>query len=136
MKKTPKPMIFFTDQANRDMERCRLFLQRVGVSTPEGRIREIHRAARLLRDSPKLYPVEEVHAISGLEFRRKNIGQFALVYAFLEPSPSQPAGAVSIRRVRHGAEEDVLFRVEERRGTMAGASRGLSTRQHCELRCC
>ena len=136
MKKTPKPRIFFTDQANRDIDRCRLFLQRMGVSKPERRIRAIHKAARLLRDSPKLYPVEEVHAVSGLEFRRKNIGQFALIYAFLEPSPSQPKGEISIRRVRHGAEEDVFFRVEERRGRMVGGSRGLSTRQHVELRCC
>jgi hypothetical protein len=83
----------------------------------------------MLRDSPKLYPVEEVHAVSGLEFRRKNVGQFAIIYAYLEPTPSEPKGVVSIRRVRHGSEQDVLFRVEERRAPGGVACHGLSTRQ-------
>ena len=90
MKKILEPKLVFTDQANRDMERCRLFLQRKGIRQPLHRIREIRRAARLLLNSPKLYPVEEVHAISGLEFRRKNVGQFAIIYAYLEPTPTLP----------------------------------------------
>jgi hypothetical protein len=40
-----------------------------------------------------------------------------------------PYGCVSIRRVRHAAEEDVLLRVEERRELGGHVSRGLSTRQ-------
>lgn len=44
---------------------------------PEKRIREIKKAARVLVHSPKLYPVEETHPVSGLEFRRKYVGQFA-----------------------------------------------------------
>jgi plasmid stabilization system protein ParE len=128
MRRTSKPRIVFTVLATRDIDRCRLFLERKGVSHPERHIRAIYAAARMLRDSPKLYPVEEIHAVSGLEFRRKNVGQFALLYAFLDPSPLHPRGLVSIRRVRHGAEEDVMLRVEERRREGIGVTRGLSTR--------
>jgi plasmid stabilization system protein ParE len=130
MKRTPKPRLALTNQANRDLDRCRLFLQRIGASHPRRRIREIREAAWRLRDSPKLYPVEEVHSVSGLELRRKNVGRFVIIYAFLEPTPSLPGGEVSIGRVRHAAEEDVLFRVEERRGCGVTPTHGLSTRQY------
>lgn len=129
MKKTPRPRIVFTDQANRDIERCRLFLERKGVSRPARRIREIHAAASALRDMPKLYPIEEIHAVTGLEFRRKNVGLFTLIYAYLEPAPSRPKGVISIRRVRHGAEQDVMLRVEERHADGVGETRGLTTQR-------
>lgn len=132
-KKTPKPTVSYTDQANRDIKRCRLFLERKRAVSPARRIREIYAAARAIAHSPKLYPIEEIHPVNGLEFRRKNIAQFVIIYAFLEPAPSMPYGCVSIRRVRHAAEEDVLFRVEERRELGVPVSRGLSTRQHFEF---
>lgn len=131
-KKTPKPTVAYTDQADRDIARCRLFLERKRAPSPRRRIREIDTAARRIADSPKLYPIEEVHPVSGLEFRRKNVGQFVVLYAFLEPTPSMPYGCVSIRRVRHAAEEDVLFRVEELRESGVPVSRGLSTQEHFE----
>lgn len=128
-----EPTVGFTELAERDIDRCRLFLERRGVPRAGRRIREIRKAAWALRYSPKLYPVEKIHAVNGLEFRRKNVGQFAIFYAYLEPTPSAPGGVISIRRVRHGAEQDVLFRVEERRTPGAMASRGLSTRQNFAL---
>jgi len=133
MNRKPKPKVDFTDQAELDIERCRLFLERRGAGRAERRIREIYKAAWALRHAAKLYPVEEVHAVSGLEFRRKNVGQFAIIYAYLEPSPSEPNGVISIRRVRHAAEQDVLLRVEEHRASTALPSRALSTRQHSEF---
>ncbi len=127
-KKTSKPPVEYTDLANRDIKRCRLFLERVRAKSPARRIREIYAAAQRIAHAPKLYPIEEVHPVSGLEFRRKNVGQFVILYAVLEPTPATPCGVVSIRRVRHAAEEDVLFRVEERRGPGVRGSRGFSTR--------
>jgi plasmid stabilization system protein ParE len=129
-KKTPKPTLSFTDQAERDIKRCLLFLERKRATSPARRIREIRAAARRIPDSPKLYPIEEVHAVSRLEFRRKIVGQFVIIYALLEPTSALPYGGVSIRRVRHAAEEDVLFRVEERREPGVPRSHGLSTRHH------
>jgi plasmid stabilization system protein ParE len=130
MKRKPKLPLIFSDKAINDLVRCYLFLQRMDVSQPEKRIREIKQAARLIVHSPKLYPVEERHPISGIEFRRKCVGQFAIVYAYLEPTTSLPNGAISIRRIRHGGEVDVFFGVEEARSASAGVSRGLSTRMH------
>lgn len=71
-------------------------------------------------DNPKLYPAEHVHPVSGIEFRRKNVGNFSIIYAFFEPTPALPKGEVSIRAVRHGAEEDLLFGVEESRANPGG----------------
>src|SRR5262245_62922603 len=110
MKRTPKPRVVFTDKANDDIERCRLFLERMGARQPGRRIRAIFKGAWALRESPKLYPIEDVHAVSGLEFRRKNVDQFVIIYAYLEPTSSEPSGVVSIRRVRHAAEQDVMLR--------------------------
>lgn len=92
-----------------------LFLLRRGASQPARRIREVLKAARHISQCPKLYPVEAIHPISGLDFRRKNVGQFAIIYSWLEPNRALPNGMVSVRAIRHGAEEDVLFRVEESR---------------------
>jgi plasmid stabilization system protein ParE len=104
-KKTSRPPVEYTDLANRDIKRCRLFLERVRARSSARRIREIYAAAQRIAHAPKLYPIEAVHPVSGLEFRRKNVGQFV--------TPATPCGIVSIRRVRHAAEEDVLFPVEE-----------------------
>lgn len=130
MKRKPEPPLIFSDKAIDDLARCRLFLQRKNVPQPEKRIREIKKAARLLVHCPKLYPVEEIHPVSGLRFRRKCVGQFAIIYAYLEPTTSLPNGAISVRRIRHGGEADVFFGVAEARSASAGACRGLSTRMH------
>ena len=130
MKRTIKPNFSFTDQAKRDIDWCRAFLRGIPGTKPARRIREIHKAARLILDSPKLYPVEKIHPVSGLDFRRKNVGQFAIIYAYLEPTSSLPNGEVSIRAVRHGAKEDVLFRVEEPRSISEGQFPRLRTGHH------
>ena len=127
MKKRNRPRLRFTERAKRDIESCRLFLYRRQNSQPERRIREIYQAARVLPDSPKLYPVEAVHPVTGLEFRRKIVGQFTIVYAYLDAAFSPPRGTVSVRAVRHGASEDVLFCVEESRPTAAARPRPLRT---------
>jgi hypothetical protein len=109
----PKPALWFTDPANRDLESCRLFLQRTPGGHPSRRHREIIQATRGLRDSAKLYPVEGVHPLSCLEFRRKIVGQFVIIYTYIEPTVRRPSGIISIRAIRHGAREDVFFGVEE-----------------------
>ena len=111
----PKPVLWFTDPANRDLANCQLFLQRTPGGQPSRKRREIIQATDRLRDSPKLYPVESVHPVSRLEFRRKTVGQFVIIYAYIEPTVRRPGGIVSIRAIRHGAREDVFFRVEESR---------------------
>jgi plasmid stabilization system protein ParE len=66
MKKRTKPRLRFTDQAMRDTEWCRGFLQAISGTKATQRIREIQTHARLILDSPKLYAIEGVHPDSGL----------------------------------------------------------------------
>ena len=119
--KKPKAAFRFTDAADRDIERCRLFLWRKPGGQPARRIGEIMREARRITHNPKLYPIESVHPVSGLEFRRKNVDRFVIVYAYLEPTPASPGGIVSIRSIRHGAEDDIFLGVEETRAAGAGS---------------
>jgi plasmid stabilization system protein ParE len=134
MKMPARPEVVFTAQADRDIYRCGLFLERIGLGRPKKRMREIRAAARRLRDAPRIYPVQEVHPISGLEFRRRNVGQFTMLDAYLEPTSSNPSGTISVRRVRHSAEQDVWLGVEESRAPGAVGSRGLRTGQDSEVR--
>lgn len=78
------------------------------------RVREIMNAIRCLRENPKLHPIAAISRI-GLPLRRRNAGQFAIVYSYFEPSSAEPRGLVSVRAIRHGSEEDVFWGVEERR---------------------
>lgn len=120
MKKS-RPPVWFTERATRDVDRCRLFLWRTPGGNPARRIPELLLEARRIARNPKLYPVESVHPISGLEFRRKSVGQFVIIYAYIEPTTADPRGLVSVRSIRHSAEEDVFFQVEESRPS--GAAR-------------
>jgi hypothetical protein len=78
------------------------------------RVRELMNTIRFLREHPTLHPVVEISRI-GLPLRRRNAGQFVVVYSYFEPSPSEPCGLVSMRSIRHATEQDVLLGVEEHR---------------------
>jgi plasmid stabilization system protein ParE len=133
--KKPKPILWYTDQAKRDLDNIRLFLRRTRGGQPSRRIREITRAADRVRDSPKLYPVEDAHPTSRLGFRRKNVKQFVIIYAYIEPTARRPEGMVNIRAIRHGAKEDVLFRVEEGRAIAGWEFPPLRTGHHTRNAC-
>jgi hypothetical protein len=78
------------------------------------RVREIMNAVRFLREHPALHPIAGISRI-GLPLRRRNAGQFVVVYSYFEPSPSEPRGLVSVRAIRHATEQDVLLGIEEHR---------------------
>jgi hypothetical protein len=50
----------------------------------------------------------------GLEYRRYNAAQFAIIYAYLAPSAQYPNGMISIRAIRHGSERNVFWGVRDR----------------------
>lgn len=130
----PKPDLWYTDQANRDLENVRLFLMRTPGGQPSRTIPEIVLAARAIRNSPRLYPVEDVHPTTRLEFRRKTVGRFVIIYAYIQPTARRPCGIVSIRAIRHGAREDVFFRVEESRAAGGWEFPPLRTGHHVQCR--
>jgi hypothetical protein len=111
--RTTKARLTYAARVPLDIEICRRFLRRRG-GKPRERVREILNAARFLREHPKMHPVAGTSRI-GLPLRRRNAGQFVVVYSYFEPSPSEPCGLVSVRAIRHTSQEDVLFGVEERR---------------------
>ena len=108
-----KPRVTFTDAAEDDLRRSSLFLLLQGGRRPYQRIQEIRREARRIANNPKLYPVDWKHPISLLEFRRKNVGQFSIIYTYFEPTASTPGGLVSVRAIHHGALQDIRLGVEE-----------------------
>src|SRR5262245_11473296 len=110
--KTTEARFEYTDQARRDIDQCRKFLRRRDGSQPRERVREILNAVRYLRTHPKIHPVEGL-SLLGVELRRRRAGQFVVVYCYLEPSPSEPAGLLSVRAVRHGNRADVFLGVQE-----------------------
>jgi plasmid stabilization system protein ParE len=110
-----KPRLEFTEAAERDIERCVLSHFLNNGRRPHKRRTQIRREARRIANDPGLYPVEWAHPISLVAFRRKNVDPFVIVYAYFEPSTSMPNGLVSIRAIRHGAQQDIRWGVEESR---------------------
>lgn len=108
-----KPLLEFTDAAQRDIERCVLFHRLNNGHQWQRRRTQIRREACRITNDPKLHPIQWAHPISGLEFRRKNVDQFVIIYTYFEPCASTPNGLVSIRAVRHGAQQNVRWGVEE-----------------------
>jgi hypothetical protein len=85
-------------------------------------------AIRFIQDHPLIYPIASISP-GGLELRRRSISQFVILYTYFEPKPDSPDGIVSIRAIRHAAEEDVFFGVSEARacGACINESRALET---------
>src|SRR5262245_15038992 len=111
--KTTHKRIEYTPRAREDLRQARHFLRR-HAGHPRARMREILQALRSIRDFPKLRPVEGL-SLMGLELRCRRAGKFVIVYSYFEPAVSDPGGFVSVRAIRHVAEEDVRFGVEEHR---------------------
>jgi plasmid stabilization system protein ParE len=110
---TSSAKLQYTDRARRDMRRMRHFLRRHCEDQLMTRVREILNAVRYAQQYPKLRPVEGL-SLKGFELRHRRAGKFVVVYSYFEPSTSCPDGVVSVRAIRHAAEEDVMFGVEER----------------------
>jgi hypothetical protein len=49
----------------------------------------------------------------GIELRRHNAAQFAIIYAYIRPDAEFPRGVVSIRAVRHARTTNVFSGVKE-----------------------
>jgi hypothetical protein len=64
-------------------------------------------------DGPALNAVGLRRRDTGIELRRHNTAQFAIIYAYYEPSQEYPHGLVSIRAVRHSRVKQVFRGVRE-----------------------
>jgi plasmid stabilization system protein ParE len=102
-----------TRRARRDINDCVQFVRRFPRGKPEDRRQDLIRGLALIRESPERNPVEVVREKSGIELRRQNVRQFAIVYSYFHPDDARPAGEVSIRAVRHWRVRNVFLGVRE-----------------------
>ena len=87
------------------------------VAQPWGRPKDRQRDINACIDAILEWPTAgKVHARrwdSGVQLRRHDARQFAVIYAYFPPNQTSPAGVVSIRAVRHRRAKNVFWGVRE-----------------------
>jgi hypothetical protein len=96
-----------------DIVRCIRFIAQQPWGKPAERRRDIARGFLEIRRGPELNEISARRPRIGLELRRHNAAQFAIIYAYVRPSSKYPNGAVSIRAVRHARVKNVFSGVKE-----------------------
>jgi hypothetical protein len=96
-----------------DIDECLEFIARQPWGKAGDRRRDILRGIRETRFEPKRNAIKARRRDTGLELRRHNAAQFAIIYAYFEPDPEFPNGVVSIRSVRHRRVRNVFGGVRE-----------------------
>jgi plasmid stabilization system protein ParE len=107
------PRAKLTLRALRDLRDCIDFISRHPRGKPVDRFRDICRGVAQIRLAPKAHAARVYRAESGLHLRCHTVAQFAIVYAYLDPSTDYPDGLVSIRAIRHRRVRDVFWKVKE-----------------------
>ena len=125
MKSLPK--LHWMPRVRSDLSRLYLFVARQRWGNPDERLREIIRGMRVLRENPLRNSVRSRRPRAGLEYRRHNVAQFAIVYVYLKPCDALPHGMVSIRAIQHSQMDNVLWQVRER-GPPAPQTQGAALR--------
>jgi hypothetical protein len=93
--------------------RCVAFIARHEWGRPIDRARDILQGVgEILRD-PLINRVKSRRRKPGLEYRRHNAAQFAIIYVCVSPSALFPRGMISIRAIRHASERNVFWGVKE-----------------------
>lgn len=102
-----------TPRALRNIEERVAFVARFPGGKPEERRRAIHAAFQQICEFPERHPIEVRRRRSGLELRRHDVEQFAIIYAYLPPVEKRPCAIVTVRAVQHRRTKDVFFGVRE-----------------------
>jgi hypothetical protein len=107
------PYLHVMPRVEHDIDECLDFVARQPWGKPSDRELDICLgiAKALLR--PESNRVGQWRPDTGIELRRCNAAQFAIVYAYLRPTDRFASGVVSIRAVRHSRVEDVFSGVKE-----------------------
>ena len=107
------PYLHVMPRVDRDIKRCLAFVARQPWGKPSDRELDIRRGIETALARPESNRVGSWRPETGLELRRCNAAQFAIVYAYLRPTARFARGVVSIRAVRHSRVEDVFSGVKE-----------------------
>ena len=100
-------------RVSRDIRRCARFLEDTASGTPTDFERDLATAYERICELPELRPIESRRRRTGLELRRYNMRQFAIVYAYFRPTQTLPQGVVSIRAVKHWRVRNIFLGVRE-----------------------
>jgi len=100
-------------RVSRDIRRCARFLEETSGGKPTDFERDIATACERICELPESRPIEARRRHTGLELRRYNMRQFAIVYAYFRPTQTLPQGIVSIRAVKHWRVRNVFLGVRE-----------------------
>lgn len=103
----------FEPRVDADMTKLMVFVSRQPWGDWEARVQEIEKGIRDVRAHPTLDDVGIRRRSSGLELRRRNVAQFAIIYAYIAPNATHPEGLVSFRAIRHSRVKDVFRGVRE-----------------------
>ena len=107
------PYLHLMPRVKRDIKRCLRFIEQQPWGKPRERQIDIQRGIAQALRRPESNRVGAWRPLAGLELRRCNTAQFAIIYAYLSPTEQFPRGVVSIRAVRHSREKDVFAGVRE-----------------------
>ena len=97
----------------RDIEQLLAFVTRQPWGDPTGRKKDICCGIDQIMAHPRRNRVCIQRLETGIELRRHNIAQFAIIYAYVPPDGEHPHGLVSIRAIRHRRVNNVFTGVRE-----------------------
>lgn len=111
----PLPYLHLMPRVHRDFRQCLDFVAQQPWGKPNDRALDIVLGIEKVLAGPELNRVRSRRPSTGIELRRCNAAQFAVVYTYMRPSALFPDGLVSIRAIRHSRARDVLSGVREPR---------------------
>jgi plasmid stabilization system protein ParE len=97
-------------RVSHDIESCVDFVSQSPNGNPVKREQEIFAALDGVYQYPK---ANRVQPRRRLDFRKRSVAQFVIVYVYFEPNDVTPKGIVSIRAVRHRRVRDMFKGVRE-----------------------
>ena len=107
------PYLHLMPRVDRDIEACLRLVGRQPWGKPRARSVDIGAGIARALMLPKSNRANAFRPSTGIELRRCDTAQFAIVYAYLLPTAAHPRGVVSIRAVRHSRVRDVFSGVKE-----------------------
>jgi hypothetical protein len=107
------PYLHVMPRVDRDIKRCLAFIRRQPWGKPDDRKLDIRRGIEEALARPESNRVGSWRPETGIELRRCDAAQFAIVYAYLRPTERFASGVVSIRAVWHSRVKDVFSGVKE-----------------------
>lgn len=107
------PILHAMTRVDRDIEDCIEFIRRQPLGKPLDRERDLRNCFRDIVKNPTARRIVVRRRRTGVELRRRDAGQFAVIYAYFPPTEVHPLGVVSIRAVRHRRVKSVFYGVQE-----------------------